>query len=113
MQYAVPIRQNCLLHAGGEISQAQLKALQAVRVEKLAVNLKAMLQRYTAGDIEGFKVQILDNVCSGMHSMSVYMSRANRHGGTCAAVEGTCLPALWSTAARAHCSLGASACSSP
>jgi hypothetical protein len=45
--------------AGGDISQAQLKALQAVRVDKLAVNLKAMLQRYTAGDVEGFKVSCL------------------------------------------------------
>jgi hypothetical protein len=35
---------------------AQMKAAQMARVEKLAVNLKAMLARYVAGDVEGFKV---------------------------------------------------------
>lgn len=41
---------------GGELGAAAAKAVQAARVEKLAVNLKAMLTRYVAGDVEGFKV---------------------------------------------------------
>jgi hypothetical protein len=40
----------------GDMSQAQMKAAQTARIEKLAVNLKAMLQRYVAGDQAGFKV---------------------------------------------------------
>jgi hypothetical protein len=42
---------------GGEVTPAQMKAVQGVRVDKLAVNLKAVLQRFTAGDEEGFKVR--------------------------------------------------------
>mmetsp|Transcript_11892 Transcript_11892/g.25534 ORF Transcript_11892/g.25534 Transcript_11892/m.25534 type:complete len:570 (-) Transcript_11892:2455-4164(-) len=39
----------------GNISQAELKRIQQVRVEKLAVNLKATLARYVQGDVDGFK----------------------------------------------------------
>ncbi|KAL6754017.1 molecular chaperone [Haematococcus lacustris] len=46
--------------AGSDITRSQLTALQAVRVEKLAVNLKAMLARYTAGDQEGFKFSTVE-----------------------------------------------------
>ncbi|GFH21638.1 J domain-containing protein [Haematococcus lacustris] len=46
--------------AGSDITRSQLTAMQAVRVEKLAVNLKAMLARYTAGDQEGFKFSTVE-----------------------------------------------------
>ena len=35
-----------------------MKRQQYIRVEKLAFNLKQMLERYTQGDTEGFKVSV-------------------------------------------------------
>ncbi len=48
---------------GGDVTHAQMKAIQGVRVEKLAINLRAVLQRYVAGDEEGFKVRAYVHVC--------------------------------------------------
>lgn len=33
-----------------------MKAAQIARVERLVINLRALLARYVAGDVEGFKV---------------------------------------------------------
>jgi hypothetical protein len=42
---------------GGEgLSPAELRALQAARIQRLAVLLAALLRRYVEGDAEGFEV---------------------------------------------------------
>lgn len=46
--------------SGGELTQTELKNLQFVRVEKLAQNLRALLQRYVEGDQEGFRLAMVD-----------------------------------------------------
>lgn len=39
------------------LNSAELKRLQHVRAEKLAVNLRVMLERYVREDAEGFRVR--------------------------------------------------------
>ena len=39
-----------------ELTPTQIKAIQAERVDKLAMNLKSMLQRHVQGDPTGFRV---------------------------------------------------------
>ncbi len=47
----------CRVHrSGNEVNPSQLKALQTERVATLAINLTAILKRYTQGDQEGFRI---------------------------------------------------------
>lgn len=46
--------------SGGDLSQTELKALQHIRVEKLVVNLRALLARYVEGDQQGFKMSMTE-----------------------------------------------------
>eukprot|EP00967_Tisochrysis_lutea_P099803 scaffold148452_cov21-Tisochrysis_lutea.AAC.1 len=45
----------CAVRTSRDLTPAQIKAIQAARVDKLAVYLKAMLQRHVVGDPDGFK----------------------------------------------------------